>query len=215
MTLYSSIYPKELTQRPVIIAICGKSATGKDTLLTSLSNSLKFLKVPTNIIVSDTTRPPRLNEVNGIDYNFITDTEFYNKIYSKQYIEYSCFNSWLYGVDYHAIKENFINIGVFNIDGVINLNKYADKFEIVCVYLKCNIKERLERSIHREKKFKLEYIRRILADYKNFKNIDKIINKIPDNFIYDSSQVSISTMTNNIIRRLKMKNFLPSHNKLL
>ena len=70
--------------RPVIIAICGKSATGKDTLAAWLLSMLKVINVPTNIIVSDTTRPPRFKEENGVDYYFLTENKFNNKINSNK-----------------------------------------------------------------------------------------------------------------------------------
>ena len=40
-------------KRPVIIAVCGKSATGKDTLANWLSSMLKINNIPVNIIISD------------------------------------------------------------------------------------------------------------------------------------------------------------------
>ena len=70
---------------PVIIAICGKSASGKDTLAKAfIEGGYGF----TNI-VSDTTRPPRKGERDGIDYNFLSVEKFQKKqkkdmmIYSK------------------------------------------------------------------------------------------------------------------------------------
>jgi guanylate kinase len=78
--------------KPIIIAICGKSATGKDTLSRCLVSNLKHRGYAAQIIVSDTTRPPRENEVDGVDYNFLTNKQFYDKIDSCQYLEYSKFN---------------------------------------------------------------------------------------------------------------------------
>ena len=53
-----------------IIAICGKSASGKDTLLRMIMNNTALHE-----IVSCTTRPPREGEVNGKNYHHIIDPE--------------------------------------------------------------------------------------------------------------------------------------------
>ena len=42
-----------------------------------------------NISISDTTRPPRDNETNGRDYNFIKKNEFESKIKNNEYIEHA------------------------------------------------------------------------------------------------------------------------------
>ena len=60
----------EQTKHKIII-LCGQSGSGKDTIATKLINN-HFYRVITN-----TTRPPRNGEVDGVDYNFITDLDFY------------------------------------------------------------------------------------------------------------------------------------------
>ena len=55
-----------------IIAIMGKSASGKDTIMKELVKRNPSL----NEIVSYTTRPQRDYEINTIHYNFVTIEEF-------------------------------------------------------------------------------------------------------------------------------------------
>lgn len=200
--------------KPVIIAICGKSASGKDTFAAWLLSMLKAINIPTNIIVSDTTRPPRRDEQDGIDYHFLNENEFHNKINLGQYLEYSNFNGWFYGTDKQTILENSVNIGIFNVDGISSLAMYANEFEIICVYLKCSLYRRLKRSVDREGRFKTEYLRRAKADYYDFKKIKEILMRFPNLFVYDSYKTSVVAMADHVIYRLKMKNLLPSYNKL-
>lgn len=197
-------------QRPVIIAICGKSATGKDTLANWLLSMLKANNIPANMIVSDTTRLPRPFEKNKIDYNFLTEEEFYNKIDNEDYLEYSSFNGWFYGTDRLSILKDSINIGVFNLNGMIDLMQYQCDFEIICVYLKCSLIQRLVRSYERENCFKLEYLRRAYADYCDFKKADNILKHYLSIFIFNTKNTPIITIADHIIWLLKMKNFLPS-----
>lgn len=194
--------------KPVIIAICGKSGTGKDTLANWLMGMLKLKNIPTNIIISDTTRPPRKNEVNHVNYNFLSKDEFNNKIKNKEYFEYSCFNNWFYGTNKSSIVSNSINIGVFNKDGISSLIKHQDSFDIICVYLKCNLIERLIRSYHREHKIKIEYFRRAYTDYYDFKNIKNILKCFSNYLIFDTKHTSIITIVDIIGWKLKMNNFL-------
>lgn len=203
-----------MVKKPVIIAICGKSASGKDTLARLLLDMLRTMEIPSSMIVSDTTRPPRFNERNGIDYNFLTYTEFFKKMICKKYLEYSSFNRWRYGTDYNAINCNNINIGVFNIKGIDNLAAYQDKYEILCVYLKCDLCHRIWRSIKREGCFKREYLRRALADNKDFKNILNILKKFPNHLIFNSAKISTFKMANHIALELKTEAFTILHNKL-
>lgn len=192
--------------KPIIVAICGKSASGKDTLAHWLYSMLKAIKIPVNIIVSDTTRPPRIYEANGVDYNFLTETEFHNKINYEKYLEYSSFNGWFYGTDPENIDYNAVNIGIFNIDGISNIAAHQDKYEILCVYLKCSFYNRIKRSIEREGKFKIEYIRRAFADNQDFKDIFNILKRFPNYFIFNSIKTPTSEMVDHIIWRLKIKN---------
>ena len=120
--------------RPIIIAICGKSATGKDTFCTHLVNLFTLKNIPAHCIVSDTTRPQRKGEKNKVDYNFLTDFEFYNNIKKQKYLEHTSFNGWHYGTNKNSIVPGSINVGIFNPDGIKSLIKYQKDFRIVCIY---------------------------------------------------------------------------------
>ena len=54
-----------------LFVILGKSCSGKSTILREV---LAKLDIP--VLLSNTTRPPRADEVDGIDYNFVTMTDF-------------------------------------------------------------------------------------------------------------------------------------------
>ena len=65
-----------------ILAIMGKAGSGKDTLCKALLQESTFKDA--SMIVSCTTRPIRENEQDGIDYHFLTSSEFTNQILSGE-----------------------------------------------------------------------------------------------------------------------------------
>lgn len=73
---------------PLLIVISGPSGVGKDTVL----DGLKKRRLPLHNVVTATSRAPRPNEVNGVDYYFYTPEEFESMIERNELIEYA----WVY-----------------------------------------------------------------------------------------------------------------------
>lgn len=194
-----------LIHKPIIIAICGKSATGKDTIARALAAYLIKIGYNVNLMVSDTTRPCRTGEINGINYNFISEAKFRNNIKANKYLEYAFFNNWIYGTNKDSISETAVNIGVFNAEGIKSLSKLNDLYHITCIYLECPFYERLKRSIKREDDIKLEFFRRGIVDYYDFRNIDRILYRFPWQLILDTQNKSVDRMISYIARKLKIK----------
>ena len=68
----------------LLLVITGPSGVGKDTIIA------EFLKRNTDFkkIVTDTSRPPRVGETDGIDYNFYSQNEFLDKAANGDYLEH-------------------------------------------------------------------------------------------------------------------------------
>ena len=167
---------KELIEKPIIIAICGKSAAGKDTLAYFLTNFFLAFGLFTNKIVSLTTRPPRRGEENGKDYLFVSEEKFEQLIDENKLIEFTNFRNWKYGVPFTSVKPGYINIGVFNPQGLKSLQSKKLKYTIVPVYLEEKFWTRMRRSHDREGKWSFEFIRRAITDYFDFKNLEEKVN---------------------------------------
>lgn len=149
-----------------IIALFGPSSSGKDTLAKILSK-----KEGIHEIISCTTRPKRDYEQEGIDYNFIDEEEFAKKVLNGSMLEATSFHNWFYGTPIEALDENKINVGVFNIQGIECLLK-DDRLDIIPIYIACEDKLRLQRSLDREINPDCEEIcRRFLTDKKDFEDI--------------------------------------------
>ena len=96
-----------------MIILSSPSGAGKTTLVKLLSGENKY-----KISISHTTRKPRLNEKNGIDYFFVEKKKFKEMINNDEFLEYAeVFNNY-YGT---TNKNVFLNLDkginmVFDID---------------------------------------------------------------------------------------------------
>jgi guanylate kinase len=81
------------TRRGLLIVISGPSGVGKDTLIKRLLELDRNLRYS----VSCTTRPPRPNEVDGVDYTFVTREQFQELIDQGAFLENATYNGNLYG----------------------------------------------------------------------------------------------------------------------
>ena len=113
------------------VIISAPSGAGKTTIVKHLLESGLNL----SFSVSATTRPRRPNEVNGVDYFFVSDDEFEKKIANNEFIEWERFYDYYYGTLKSFVDDN-INIGksvLFEVDvkGALSLKKiYPESFLI-------------------------------------------------------------------------------------
>ena len=148
-----------------IIAICGKSAAGKDTFLQYMTN-LKG----THEIISCTTRPKREGEADGVNYHFRSPGEFLRLTLEGQMLETSDFRDWHYGTPIWSLDKNAINIGVFNPEGIKKLMKDS-RVDLYVIQVIASDKMRLLRSLKREENPDVdEIVRRYMTDKKDFED---------------------------------------------
>jgi len=84
----------------IIVVISAPSGAGKTTLCKRLLQS----SLPFAYSVSFTTRVPRKNEIEGVDYYFVSREEFQKMIKEKEFIEWAEVHGQLYGT-----SEKFLN----------------------------------------------------------------------------------------------------------
>lgn len=170
-----------------IIVLCGESSTGKDTLKN------KALESCPNIfhrVITATTRPKREGEIDGQDYYFLAEKEFNN----TDMIESCCFNNWYYGTPATSLSKDKINLLVLNPEGIYNLLKEKDKYDIKIIRLIASDKERMLRQLNRETEPNVdEIVRRYTTDKKDFKLFDtKLYGQF---FVWDTEYHNINFMT--------------------
>ena len=150
----------------IVVALFGKSGAGKDTILNRLAVTGLY-----NQIKMSTTRPKRDYEVDGVHYNFMDSVKFAEKVLNGDFIEATSFNDSFYGTDIKELKQDIVNIGVFNIHG-IECMLDDPRLEVFPVYVLTTDKTRLLRNLNREDNPNCaEICRRYFTDEKDFDDI--------------------------------------------
>lgn len=160
-----------------ILILCGKAASGKDTLKRYIVEALELSGIEFNNVVNTTTRPPREGEVDGVNYHFCSAEEMTKKILNDEMAEAVLFNDWVYGTENKALSEDKLNIGIFNLEGIEALRQNPNH-NIFAVYLDVEDSVRLIRYLNRENMTKEkinEMFRRYKADEIDFADVDDLV----------------------------------------
>lgn len=88
----------------LIFTISAPSGTGKSTLCKAILKEIPDL----SFSVSYTTRPQRENEIDGVDYHFISHSEFQLMIDKGQLAEYEDVHGHFYGTLKTSLKDSMI-----------------------------------------------------------------------------------------------------------
>ena len=125
-----------------MVILSSPSGVGKTTLTKKIQQKYQSFKIS----VSHTTRSPRSNEIDGVDYHFISTAEFKDLVKKDKFYEYAKIFENYYGtlknnVD-EIIKKNDI---IFDIDwqGTKQLSKFKN-LKLVKIYLITDNKEELK-----------------------------------------------------------------------
>ena len=153
----------------LLIIISSPSGTGKTTICKKIINRDERIKLS----VSHTTRSPRDNEMNGVDYFFVSSDEFDSKILDQSFLEYAR----VFGNFYGTSKKNVRDLlskdfdVLFDIDwqGAAQILK-SNLAKIVTIFLVPPSKEVvLERLEERSKETgdNYEAVQKRMSEYEN------------------------------------------------
>jgi guanylate kinase len=157
--------------------IIAPSSAGKDRILRGVLNINKSIKT----IVSTTSRDPRVGEINGVDYNFVSRKQARGMLSKGDFLEHRKYQTKtgevLYGITQNSIdlESNSKYLTIVDYEGLLQLRESLEKYgvEVVSFYIDCDLQTRLIRSLNREGKVTdnqvLEMCRRALDDDKNVK----------------------------------------------
>ena len=144
-----------LQKRGAMIILSSPSGAGKTTLVKLISKNKKYFTS-----ISHTTRTPRLNEIDGIDYFFIGRKEFQNLINENEFLEYAKVFENYYGTPKKSIigkLDEGKNV-IFDIDwqGTEQIIKRNLNYKLISIFILPPSKKVLhERLSNRDMKDKL------------------------------------------------------------
>ena len=164
-------------KKNIMVVLSSPSGVGKTTLTKKIQQKYQSFKIS----VSHTTRSARSNEVEGVDYFFVSQEKFEQLIKEKKFYEHAKIFENYYG----TLKENVdqtieTNDIIFDIDwqGTKQLSKF-ENLNLVKIYLITDNKDELKnRLIKRNQNTKDEVEKRFNSfdeDVKHWKDYDYII----------------------------------------
>ena len=130
----------------IMVILSSPSGAGKTTISKKIQQKYQNFKIS----VSHTTRKPRPNEVEGIDYYFINENDFENMIKKNEFYEYAK----IFGNYYGTSKDSVINLlnnkndVLFDIDwqGTQQLSKFKE-LNLLKIFILPPSKEELKKRL--------------------------------------------------------------------
>ena len=151
----------------IMIILSSPSGVGKTTLTKKIQQKNQSFKIS----VSHTTRTPRSNEIDGVDYFFVSKLKFKELIDKKKFYEYAKIFDNYYGTLKENVDQSILkNDIIFDIDwqGTKQLSKFKN-LNLIKIYLITENKEELKKRLINRNQNTADEIE------KRFKSFDKDI----------------------------------------
>ena len=149
----------------IMVILSSPSGVGKTTLTKKIQQKYPNFKIS----VSHTTRTSRSNEVNGIDYHFISHKKFKELINENKFYEYAKIFENYYGTLKKNVDEAIINNDIiFDIDwqGTKQLSKFKN-LTLIKIYLITDNKEELKKRLIKRNQDNKAVVNTRLEAYEN------------------------------------------------
>ena len=168
-----------------MLVIVGSSASGKTKIVQELIKKYHMEK-----LVTYTTRPKRVGEVDGKDYHFISNDDFQKKIEENFFIEYVKYNNNYYGTSFSDLSPN--KVVILEPTGLKHYLKVARNI-VTIVFLKTSLEVLRIRMLNRGDAYE-DVMRRLENDQKVFnidvrKQADLIVDTTPSNIYTDAKVI--------------------------
>ena len=130
----------------LLVVLLSPSGGGKTTIYRAiLERHPEFM-----YSISATTRPPRINEINGVDYIFLSDDEFLNKIDNGEFIEWAFVHGYRYGTlratVESALKKGAVMLFDLDVQGADAMKKKFPE-DVVNIFILPPTREELKRRL--------------------------------------------------------------------
>ena len=169
-----------------MLILIGPSASGKTEVAKLLAKKYNITK-----IVTYTTRAPRVNEVNGVDYNFVSVEEFAKLTQDEFFVETTYYNSNYYGTAKKDIKDD--KCVILDPNGLKSFLALNDE-RIVSIFLDSDEKTRFNRMLLRKDSVE-DAERRLVNDRIAF----NLANLHGISFIVNSAEITLTDLTDQVM----------------
>ncbi len=147
-----------------MLILLGPSASGKTE-----SAKIMINRYPISRVVTCTTRPKRINEIDGFDYHFMSIEEFNEKKNGNFFAETAVYNNYWYGTPLNELKDDkLIILEPQGLKSFLSLQVC----DVVAIFLKTQESCRIDRMLARKDK-QTDIKKRIEQDRIDF-NYEKI-----------------------------------------
>ena len=162
----------------IMVILSSPSGAGKTTLTKLIAESKDF-----NISISHTTREPRVSEINGKDYYFISNEKFQEMIEKNEFLEYAKVFNNFYGTTISPVIEKLKNGKnvIFDIDwqGTEQIKTKKLEYKLITFFvLPPSRKVLFDRLSNRDMKDKLTVelrMKEFKKDVLHWKNYDYVV----------------------------------------
>ena len=174
----------------LMVILSSPSGAGKTTITKKIQQKHQNFKIS----VSHTTRPPRSNELDGVDYHFVSKEEFKRLIDNDEFYEYAKIFDNYYGTSKKSVR-NLLetdNDVLFDIDwqGTQQLTRFKE-LKLVKIFILPPNKKELENRLIQRNQDKNEVVKNRLksfdSDIMHWHDYDYVI--INDNLELCFSQI--------------------------
>jgi len=153
--------PYHIESNPLLVVISGPSAAGKDATL----KRMEEMSYPFHFVVTATTRPRRPNEVNGVDYHFISEQEFTEMLEKDELLEHAIVYGQHKGIPKKQVREALASgkdvIMRIDVQGAATIRRLVP--EAVFIFLTASSEEELIRRLKKRKTETPEGLKRRIA----------------------------------------------------
>ena len=148
----------------IMLILSSPSGAEKTTLTKKIQQKYQNFKIS----VSHTTRKPRSNEVEGIDYFFVSHENFEKKISNNEFYEYAKIFDNFYGTSRDSVNvllKNYNNV-LFDIDwqGTQQLSKFKE-LKLIKIFLLPPDKKELKNRLIQRNQDNIDIISKRLKAY--------------------------------------------------
>ena len=161
----------------IMIILSSPSGVGKTTLTKKIQQKYKSFKIS----VSHTTRPPRTNEVDGVDYYFVSNEKFVKLINEGKFYEYAKIFENYYGTLKKNVDDTIVeNDIIFDIDwqGTKQLSQFKN-LNLIKIYLITENKKELKKRLIKRNQNTLDEVEKRFnsfdEDIKHWSDYDYIV----------------------------------------